>query len=174
MKNVITKSIFLLVATCTTMAQYVDRSNFKAGLTAGIPVGDASDISSFSLGLEINHHWGVSKLFDVGVATGFINSFGETETVDVGGLEIEGEFEDFQFIPVAASVRLYPTYEFKLGGDVGYAIGVNDGNDGGFYYRPVVGYNITGNTEINVSYNAIALDDNFTFSIAMVGILFLF
>ncbi|MEM8845571.1 MAG: hypothetical protein AAGD17_00585 [Bacteroidota bacterium] len=165
MKKTITTSIFLLLVTFTTIAQ-VDRSNFKAGLTAGIPVGDASDISSFALGLDINYHYGVSKLLDVGLAAGFINSFGETEG--------EGEFDDFQFIPAAASVRLYPTYEFKFGADVGYALGINDGNDGGFYYRPVVGYNITGNTEINVSYSTVALDNNFNFSIAMAGILFLF
>ncbi|MEM9362298.1 MAG: hypothetical protein AAGA43_06665 [Bacteroidota bacterium] len=173
MKKTITTSIFLLLVTFTTIAQ-VDRSNFKAGLTAGIPVGDASDISSFALGLEVNYHYGVSKLLDVGFATGFINSFGETETVSVGEIEVEGEFEDFQFIPAAASVRLYPTYEFKFGADVGYALGINDGNDGGFYYRPVVGYNITGNTEINVSYTTVALENNFNFSIAMAGILFLF
>ncbi|WP_422859421.1 hypothetical protein ACOKFD_00290 [Flagellimonas sp. S174] len=167
MKKTIATSIFLLVVTFTTIGQ-VDRSSFKAGLTAGIPVGDASDISSFALGLDVNYHWGVSKLLDVGLATGFINSFGET------GTDLTGEFEDFQFIPAAASVRIYPTYEFKFGADAGYAVGINDGNDGGFYYRPVVGYNITGNTEINVSYTAVALENNFNFSIAMAGILFLF
>ena len=173
MKKTVTTSIFLLLMILTSQAQ-VDRSSFKAGLNAGIPVGDASDISSFSIGLEVNYHWGVSELFDVGLATGFINSFGETETVSVGGFEGEGEFEDFQFIPTAASVRIYPTYHFKFGADAGYAIGVNDGNEGGFYYRPIVGYNITGNTEINVSYSAVALEDNFTFSMVMAGVLFLF
>lgn len=173
MRKTITTSIFLLLVTFTTLAQ-VDRSSFKAGLTAGIPVGDASDISSFSLGLDINYHWGVSKLFDVGVATGFINSFGESITGSVGDFSVEGEFEDFQFIPVAVSGRIYPTYEFKFGVDAGYAVGVNDGNDGGFYYRPVVGYNITGNTEVNVSYTTVALENNFNFSIVMAGILFLF
>jgi len=40
------------------------------------------------------------------------------------------------------------------------------------FYRPVVGYNITGNTELNVSYTAVENDG--TFAIATVGILFLF
>ncbi len=173
MKKTITTSIFLLIMILAGQAQ-VDRSSFKVGLLAGIPVGDASEISNFSLGLDVNYHWGVSKLLDVGLATGFLNSFGETISGTPEFPSLNGEFEDFQVIPLAASVRVYPTYEFKFGADAGYAIGINDGNEGGFYYRPIVGYNITGNTEVNVSYTAVALEDNFTFSSVMAGILFLF
>ncbi len=170
------KKTFLVILTVciagfTASAQ--DRSSFKAGLIGGIPVGDAADVSSFALGLDAAYHWGVSELFDVGLASGFINAFGDTTTLSGGGLSIETEFEDFQFLPLAASVRIYPTYQFKFGGDVGYAVGVNAGNEGGLYYRPLIGYNITGNTELNVSY--VAVDNNgATFSIAMVGLLFLF
>nr|WP_299383584.1 hypothetical protein [Allomuricauda sp.] len=142
-----------------------DRSNFKAGFTAGLPVGDAEMISSFSIGLDVNYHYGVSELLDLGVATGFIHSFGDT-------LPDQSNFEDIQFLPVAGSVRIYPTYHFKFGGDVGYAVGINEGNEGGLFYRPLIGYNITGNTELNVSYTAV--NNNGTFAIATVGILFLF
>lgn len=171
MKTIITACIFLLLIAFSTHAQ-VDRSNFKAGLNAGVPVGDAADLSSFSLGLDLACHWGVSELLDVGVATGFVNAFGETTDASGGGVTISGEFEDFQFLPLAASVRLYPTYQFKLGADGGYAVGITEGLDGGLYYRPVVGYNITGNTELNVSY--MVFEDNVSFSIATIGILFLF
>ena len=142
-----------------------DRSNFKAGFSGGVPVGDAENISSFSIGLDLNYHWGISELIDLGAATGFINAFGDT-------LPDQTEFEDIQFLPVAGSIRIYPTYHFKFGVDGGYAIGINEGNDGGLFYRPVVGYNITGNTELNVSYTAVENDG--TFAIATVGILFLF
>ncbi|MCL6275340.1 hypothetical protein M3P19_15085 [Muricauda sp. 2012CJ35-5] len=163
MRSTILVAIAFFTLMFTANAQ--DRSNFKAGFSAGIPVGDAADISSFSIGFDVNYHWGVSELLDVGVVTGFINAFGDT-------MPDQTEFEDVQFIPVAGSLRIYPTYHFKFGGDVGYAIGVNDGNEGGLFYRPVVGYNITGNTELNVSYTAVSNDG--TFSIATVGILFLF
>ncbi|WP_422350717.1 hypothetical protein [Flagellimonas sp.] len=163
MKRTYLIAIALFVLMFSAKAQ--DRSNIKAGFSGGIPVGDAADFSSFSLGLDFNYHWGVSELLDAGVATGFINAFGET-------LENQTEFEDIQFIPVAGSVRIYPTYHFKFGVDGGYAVGVNEGNDGGLFYRPVVGYNITGNTELNVSYTAVENDG--TFAIATVGILFLF
>ncbi|SNY99418.1 hypothetical protein [Flagellimonas pacifica] len=171
MKNIITTSIFFLLVTFAMHAQ-VDRSSFKVGLNAGIPVGDAADVSSFSIGLDVNYHWGVSELFDVGLATGFINAFGDTDTSSVGPVTVQTEFEDFQFLPVAASVRIYPTYHFKFGVDAGYAVGISDGMEGGLYYRPIVGYNITGNTELNVSY--MVVEDNISFSVATVGILFLF
>ncbi|MDC6367042.1 MULTISPECIES: hypothetical protein [Flavobacteriaceae] len=160
MKKTIVTTITLFIICLTISAQ--DRSSFKAGFNAGLPVGDASNVSSFSVGLDVNYHWGISELLDLGFATGFINAFGESDT----------GFEDFQFIPAAGSVRIYPTYHFKFGADVGYAIGISDAMEGGLYYRPLVGYNITGNTELNVSY--MVSEDNITFSIATVGILFLF
>lgn len=162
------KQTYLIAIVFFTMiftAHSQDRSSFKAGFIGGIPVGDASEMSSFSIGLDVNYHWGVSELLDLGVATGFVNAFGET-------LEGQTEFEDIQFLPVAASVRIYTTYHFKFGGDVGYAVGINEGNEGGLYYRPLIGYNISGNTELNASY--MAVDNNGTFGIAMLGILFLF
>ncbi|MBO0323989.1 hypothetical protein J0X14_16895 [Muricauda sp. CAU 1633] len=164
--------IAMVTFSFSSMAQYVDRTNFKAGLNAGLPVGDAGDVSSFSLGLDIAYHIGASELLDVGFATGFIHAFGDTTTLSGGGVSVETEFEDIQFLPAAASIRLYPTYDFKFGADAGYAVGINEGNEGGFYLRPIIGYNITGNTELNVSYVNISNDGSF--SIATLGILFLF
>lgn len=174
-KKTILFSVLAMFAFCVSVsAQYVDRSSFKAGVNAGIPIGDASDFSSFSLGLDLGYHWGVSELIDAGVVSGFINAFGSNETLDYGDLgSVDVDFPDIQFIPVAAAFRLYPTYEFKLGTDVGYAVGINEGNDGGFYVRPMIGYNITGNTELNVSYMSIS-NDGSNFSIAALGLLFLF
>ncbi|UII76345.1 hypothetical protein LV716_00715 [Flagellimonas sp. HMM57] len=170
MKKVYLFYVFIFIILSNISAQ--DRSSFKAGISAGVPVGDASNVSSFSVGLDVAYHWGVSELLDVGLATGFMNAFGDTKTDSFGPIPEGTGFEDFQFIPLAASFRIYPTYSFKLGADVGYAVGINEGNEGGFYYRPLVGYNITGNTELNVSYTAV--DNNGTFAIATLGVLFLF
>ena len=164
--------IALVTVSFSSMAQQVDRTSFKAGVHAGLPVGDASDYSSFSLGVDLGYHWGVSELIDAGIATGFINAFGDTSTIDIGPVGQDVDFPDIQFIPVAGAFRLYPTYDFKLGADVGYAVGVNEGNDGGFYVRPMIGYNISGNTELNVSYINVSNDGSF--SVAALGLLFLF
>lgn len=172
MRKAFLLTLGLLVLSFSAMAQQVDRTRFKAGLQAGIPVGDAADISKFSVGLDMAYFWGVSELVDAGLATGFINAFGETNTVTVGNVTVESEFEDFQFVPLAGAFRIYPTYDFNFGADVGYAVCINEGNEGGFYVKPSMGYNITGNTELNVSYINISNDGNF--SIVALGVLFLF
>ena len=150
----------------------VDRTNFRVGLNAGTVTGDFSDFYSFTLGVDVLHVWGLSRELDLGLATGFTNAFGEEETFTEGDITVETEFDNAQFIPVAAAVRVYPTYGFKFGGDVGYAIGVNEGNEGGFYYRPIIGVDVNGSTELNVSYTAVQDDE--TFSSILLGVLFLF
>lgn len=169
-KTFLTTLIIMTLMAFNANAQ--DRSNFKAGLLAGLPVGDASEVSDFAIGLDVTYHWGVSEWLDAGLSTGFLNAFGKTETISEGPITISTEFENFQFVPLAGSFRIYPTYLFKFGADVGYGVGVNAGNEGGFYVRPSIGYNITGNTELNVSYTNISNDGNF--SIAALGLLFLF
>jgi len=62
---------------------------------------------------------------------------------------------------------------FKIGADVGYGIGLNAGNTGGFYYRPSIGVDVSGgSTELNLSY--FAVKDETTFSAVLLGFLFLF
>ncbi len=157
----------------SAQAQNVDRTNFRAGLNAGIVTGDFSEAYSLVLGVDLYQHWGVSKVLDLGVTTGFSNAFGEKQEISAGGAIVETEFDNIQFIPVAGSVRIYPTTGFKLGGDVGYAIGINEGNDGGLYYRPSLGIDINGgSTELNISY--LAVNGDVTYSSVLFGLLFLF
>ncbi|SDQ93225.1 hypothetical protein [Flagellimonas zhangzhouensis] len=170
-KQILLAVVAIMALGFVATAQQVDRSSFKAGVFAGIPVGDYSDFSSFGLGLDLAHHWSVSELFDLGLASGYIHAFGESDTV--AGGTIGYSFEDIQFIPVAGAIRMYPTYQFKLGADIGYAVGVNEENDGGFYLRPSIGYNITGNTELNASYITIS-NNGASFSMVALGLLFLF
>ena len=156
-----------------TQAQQVDRTNFRAGLTGGIVTGDFSEAYSLVLGVDLYHHWGLSKEIDLGVTVGFLNAFGEKEELIEGGVAVETEFDNVQFIPVGGSVRIYPTSGFKIGGDVGYAIGINEGNEGGFYYRPSLGVDINGGvTELNVSY--LAVNGDVAYGNLLFGLLFLF
>ena len=149
------------------------QEGFKAGVNLGLPVGDAGDASNFSVGVDAVYHWEVSDAFYAGVATGFTNAFGKTETFSDGGITAEIEFEDVQFLPIAASGRFAASEDFKVGADLGYAVGISDGNDGGFYYRPIVGYNVAEKIELNLSYTGISLDGG-TWSTINLGVLFAF
>ena len=147
--------------------QIYAQEGLKAGINLGIPVGDAGDISGFSIGLDAMYHWEVTNSFHAGIAGGFTNAFGKSLDTGFGSVEIE----DVQFLPIAASGRFLPSEEFKVGLDLGYAIGISDGNDGGLYYRPIIGYAVTPGTEINFSYTGISLD-GFTWSTINLGVLF--
>jgi hypothetical protein len=150
----------LLLFGATLQAQ----EGLNVGINFGLPVGDASDFSSFSLGVDANYLWNVTESLDVGVATGFTNAFGKT--IEILGAEFDAE--DVQFIPIAAAGRYHVTDRFRAGADIGYAIGINDGNDGGFYYRPILAYGLTDAVEMNFSYTGISLD-GFTWSTISLG-----
>tara|TARA_R110002012_G_scaffold206357_1_gene376114 strand:- start:27528 stop:28037 length:510 start_codon:yes stop_codon:yes gene_type:complete len=154
MKKLLFMAAFAAFGLSTTFAQ----GSFKVGVNFALPIGDAGDVSSFSLGLDAAYLIEISEKFEVGGATGFTNAFGKTESLSVLGFEVESDFEDVQFIPVAAAARFNATGKLYLGADVGYAIGINDGNDGGFYYRPRVGYSFTDMIGANVSYTGISAD----------------
>ncbi len=159
----------LLIATIALASFGVNaQEGFKLGLNLGLPTGDAGDVSSFSVGLDAYYMFGGSEEFNIGIASGFTNAFGKSITLgDFGSVEIE----DVQFMPIAAAGRYNASEELSIGADLGYALGINDGNDGGFYYRPIVGYNISENIEINASYTGISLDGG-SWSTINLGVLF--
>ena len=141
------------------------QEGFNLGINFGFPTGDASDVSSFSLGIDANYLWNVAESIDVGVATGFTNAFGKK--IDLGEFG-EVTIDDVQFLPIAAAGRYHITDRFRAGADLGYAVGISDGNDGGFYYRPIVAYGITEKIEANFSYTGISLDGG-TWSTFVLG-----
>uniref|UniRef100_UPI0040474FBD hypothetical protein n=1 Tax=Mariniflexile sp. TaxID=1979402 RepID=UPI0040474FBD len=107
-----------------------NNSWFKAGITAGVPVGDASDRASFNAGLDLRGQYLVNPNLGIGIASGYSHFFAK-----------EG-FEDFGVIPVAGFIRYYFTPKgLFLGTDVGYGFLTNiDNNDGGLYVNPQIGY----------------------------------
>lgn len=172
-KNIITFLLIFTVYALQAQQRYVDRTSFRVGVNGGLVVGDFSEAYNFGLGLDIYHHWGVTKALDIGVATGFFNAFGESQNISAGGVAITTEFDNIQFLPVGASLRIYPTSGFKLGGDIGYAVGINKGNEGALYFRPSLGIDLrNGSSELNISY--FAVNDDVTFSAVLLSYLILF
>lgn len=126
------------------------QGEFRAGLSGGIPIGDAGDFATFAIAVDLGYLFEISDTFDAGVATGYSHSFGD----EVGGFDIE----DVQFIPVAASGRFEVAPDFTLGADLGYAIGINDGNDGGFYYSPRAQYSVSEAIDIVAAFRGVSVD----------------
>jgi hypothetical protein len=103
---------------------------FKAGITAGIPVGDANDASSFALGLDARGQYLVSPNFAIGIASGYTHYFGKDD------------IDDFGTVPVAGFARYYFTKSgVFIGSDFGYSFLTNiENNAGGLYVNPQIGY----------------------------------
>lgn len=107
------------------------QSGFKLGGHIGAPVGDASKVAAFTLGVDAAYMWTVMKGLDVGVTSGYSHFFGKDR------------WEDFGFIPLAASGK----YKFNgiplfVGLDLGGAISTKDGIDSGLYVYPKVGFQL--------------------------------
>ena len=131
------KKVFLLFAMIvgtSTFAQDVEinakNSWLKLGLNAALPVGDASDVSSFALGLDLRGQYLVTPHFGIGLTSGYNHFFGK-----------DG-FDDFGLVPVAAFGRYYFQNEgVFVGADLGYGFLTNvEDNAGGLYVNPQVGY----------------------------------
>ena len=147
------KRFLFLSAILLFTSQALDAQNgFRLTLSGGIPVGDASDFTTFTLAVDAAHYWGVSEAVEAGVLVGYQHSFGDE--INVAGNTFE--FDDVQFLPVAASGRVQANPWLIVGVDAGYAVGINDGNDGGFYYAPTAGIKIDDNWNVLVQYRGVA------------------
>lgn len=151
----------LLVMAIVACGFTASAQDFRAGISGGIPTGDASDFATFAIAVDLGYILEISDTFDAGVTAGFSHSFGE----EINGFEVD----DVQFLPLAAAGRLALSDQFSLGADVGYAIGINDGNDGGFYYAPRISYGVSDTIDIVAAYRGVSKDgsswDMITFGI---------
>jgi len=163
------RRIILLVVCGLTYFSATAQEGFKIGAQAGLPLGDYNDLVGVVVGADMGYMWAPNKIMDLGLKVGFIHGFAErfrAETVSV-------KLPNIQFAPVAVSIRIWPSRSFSLGGDVGQAFGLNDGNDGGFYYRPQFGFQVGPQSEINFSYTAINQDSD-TWSTVTMGFVYTF
>lgn len=127
------------------------QTGFKLGANVGLPLGDAGDVYSFTVGVDASYLWPVAENLNVGVATGFNTYFPKSEWKDFGAKNVN-------LIPIAASGQYMFTPEFSLGVDLGYGFAFSDGNsDGGFYYAPKAAYHF-GTSEVNLSYRGVSND----------------
>ena len=162
MKKVLLVAIFAIFGLSTVNAQGV----FNGGINIGIPSGDADNVSSFVLGGELNYMFPVSEGFTLGPSVAVSHFFGKEVTVL--GTTFK---QDATFLPIAGAARFNVSDSFVLGGDIGYALGLDSGNDGGFYYRPVIGYKIGDTTQLNVSYSNVNVNSANWASISL-GVMF--
>lgn len=139
----------------------LSNAQFKLGAHVGLPVGDASNGSSFALGVDAAYMWPVASEFNLGIASGYSAWLGKNGAGTLSS------------VPVAVSAEYKFTPEFSLGVDLGYAFMFASGfSDGGFYYQPKVAYHF-GPSEVNLGYVGIS-KNGFTTSSVNVGYAYTF
>ena len=160
------KKLMLCLFAIFAMASAQAQGTFKIGIMGGIPTSDASDVSSFVLGADAYYFFGKrNALVTLGPTVGIRNYFGDEISPGI-------EVEDAQFLPVALAGRVSIFGIVRGGVDVGYAVGISDFLDGGFYIRPQIAFGILRFFELNFSYESIS--DAATWGDINVGLMLVF
>lgn len=148
----------IMIAAMAVFGLSSAQEGFKLGAHIGVPVADAGDASSFNLGLDAAYMWNVAPSFDLGIASGYTHFIGKSNN--------GYNFDDFGFIPIAASGKYrFSGSPVSLGLDLGYGISTNDDIDGGLYYQPKVAYNFS-QGELYLGYQGVSND----FSVGSVNL----
>lgn len=135
--SVMRKALVILFITICSIAHSFGQ-HINVGISGGLPVGEASDKATFGFSTDFSYLFVISETFRVGGSTGYTHFFGDD--ANFNGFTIE--IDDQQFIPLAASLRVDLPADLTIGGDMGFALGLNSGNDGGFYFSPRIQYQI--------------------------------
>lgn len=141
----------LLLIMCVAFIGYsasAQEGNLRAGAYLGFPIGDASKVSSFALGLDGVYLFEVSEKFEAGFGTGLSFYTGKNGA------------QSATFLPFYGAARFNIDKKFMVGVDLGYAVALSSGLKGGFQYRPMFGYNIDEKFQVTVSLAGIARGDN--------------
>ena len=154
----------LILVFALALTSFAASAQFSLGASFGLPTGDADTGYTFALGIDANYMFETESEIGFGVAAGYLTYFGD----EIGGVDIDNA----SFLPLAGVVRYAVSDKFTIGTDLGYGIGLApSGNDGGFYYRPMVAYGVGENTAINLSYSGVSVNGG-TFSNIGLGIMF--
>lgn len=164
MKKLIIFSALAFIGFTTVQAQ-----QFKAGISAALPIGDFDEANSFGLQAEFMYLFDVLEGVQVGPIAGVSHYFGKDSEISFGGVTTTVEGQDVTFLPIGATGRVMLGDSFMLGADLGYALGLApDGNDGGFHYKPRIGYQLNEKVMLGLAYSGVSLDGA-TFNAISIG-----
>lgn len=146
-------AFFTLVFTFGILAVH-SQGRFQAGGHLGLPVGDAGDLATFAIALDLAYILEIDDNISAGPSIGYSHSFGDEVTA--GGFTVD--IDDVQFLPIGGRAQFDITDRFLARAELGYALGINDGNDGGFYWSPQAGYSVSDSIDILLAYRSISED----------------
>ena len=141
------------------------QDGINLGLSISAPTNSANTSVPVGVVFEANYLYQSRRALAVGFTTGYGAYFHKEDSESWGPIKNNS---DFRFLPLAAATRYAFNNGIVLGADVGCAFVLSSNWKGGFYYRPILGYNISKNMQINTSYSGIVT--NWTWSTINFGI----
>lgn len=153
MKRKVSYIVFALLFISSMNAQ----KGFRIGASLGLATGDSHEYYSYTLQGDFYYLWNICENIDLGLTTGVIAFLGEGNNIN-GSNSAFGSIPDL-YIPIAIAGRISLSSAFSIGSDIGYGISANafdaDGlsdEAGGFYFRPIVMYNLKEKLALIASY----------------------
>lgn len=134
----------LLVFTIYLISFGAFSQGLEIGLNGGFPIGETDEQYNSNFGADIGYIWGDRDGYGFygGFTSGYRTFLPKTE-----------QEQRVAFVPIAASLRVAGTGKISVEWDFGYGLAIRpDDIPGGFYMRPSLGYYISLNTIITLSY----------------------
>lgn len=146
------KKILLTLVAVLAFYAVQAQGNFQIGGAIGFPTADAADVSDFMFSLDAYYMFKKEDAFlNLGPTVGYRHFFGKDITIG----DETASIDDGTFLPIGAAGRITIFGTLRAGADAGYAIGLADFLDGGFYFRPMVGLDILDFIELNAAWENI-------------------
>jgi hypothetical protein len=106
---------------------------FGIGLEAGIPTGNATDISNLELGGTVRLEYSASKDIAVMLTSGYYDMIGKAARNGVN-------FPSLNMVPVKVGVKIYASPNFYVDGEAGAGFDTSYENHTKLIFSPGVGY----------------------------------
>ncbi len=151
------KLILLTVFTLCSIPMLNAQNHFRAGLNGGIPIGDAGDLATFAIALDLGYILEISDDFDAGVETGYTNFFGKDNV------------EDFNFIPVNGVASYDLSEDFTAEGGVGIAFSLETGGGSDLYWKFGFSYDLDDKSDVGLSYRSVSGGNGFSIDGIFLG-----
>ena len=126
------------------------QNHFRAGINGGIPIGDAGDLATFAIAVDLGYILDISDDFDAGVETGYTKYFGKDN------------FDDFNFIPINGLASYDISENLIAEGGTGLAISLETGGGTDFYWKFGFAYGFEEKNDVSLSYRSVSGGNGFS------------
>ena len=108
---------------------------FGIGLEAGIPTGNAHDISNFELGGTARLQYDATSNFDYTLTSGYYNMFGKNQVID--GVNYK---QHLGIVPLKVGIKAFFAQNIYFGAEAGAGFETISGGNTKLILSPTLGY----------------------------------